>query len=178
MTAAVRTAAALLLAALAMAGPASPSPAVAAREDDSPAAIERSLSGPDADAAIALERCRRVAANFDDRDPARFLLQHGRALAAAGDADAALAMLARCFLLFPKSPAAPAALLESAGLLASRSPEAGGDRRLARRLAERAAATATALGLVEAAAARAFLVAHPAEPADPAAPTARPETAP
>lgn len=181
MTASRGIAATLLLAAIAMAGPA-PGPARSATalpDDDSPAAIERLLSGPGADAETAmaaLDRCRRVAADFDDRDPARFLLQHGRALAVTGDADAAIAMLARCFLLFPKSPSAPAALLETAALLAGRPADAGGDPRLARRLAERAAATAAALGLADAAtAAGEFLEALPA---DAASPTPRPETAP
>lgn len=141
--------------------PQAAAPASPAATDDSPAAIDRLLDGPGASPATAraaLESCRRVAAAFDGRDPARFLLQHGRALAAVGERDAALATLARVFLLHPRSLAAPPALLAAARLLRSMPAEEGGDPLLARRLAERALATASALGAADSVAeAEAFL---------------------
>lgn len=148
--------------------PQAAAPASSAARDDSPAAIDRLLDGPGASPATAraaLESCRRVEAAFDGRDPARFLLQYGRALSAAGERDAALATLARVFLLHPRSRAAPPALLAAARLLRSTPPEEGGDPLLARRLAERALATASALGATESVAdAEAFLREPPPAP--------------
>jgi hypothetical protein len=155
--------------------PQAAAPANSAAPDDSPAAIDRLLAAASPSTAqAALESCRRVAAAFDGRDPARFLLQHGRALAAAGERDAAVATLARVFLLHPRSRAAPPALLAAARLLHAMPPGEGGDPLLARRLAERALATASALGATDSVAeAEAFLREPPAPIPSPPSETLR-----
>jgi tetratricopeptide (TPR) repeat protein len=142
---------------------ASPRPAPPALDgaEDAPAAIDRLLRAPGATAASAqraLELCRRRAEQFDDRDIARFLTQYGTALALVGDDDAAIAMFARAFTLFPQSRHAPPALLEAARILRRLPRERGGDPDAAERLARRALAGARAMGLAELAAdAQSFL---------------------
>jgi hypothetical protein len=137
--------------------------------------LELLLSGDEispAAAATAASICRRIAADYDDRDIARFLNQYGRALAHSGDPDAGVVMLARCFILFPESRWAPASLLESARI----HRRYYRDEATVERLARRAANSARAMGLPELAEqADAFLAApapsnassRPTSPSDP-----------
>ena len=136
-------------------------PALQSSSLPSPSELESLISGPSASPASAGEAvagCRRIAAEFDDRDIARFLFQYGRALAATGDPGAASVMLARTFILFPESRWSPAALLASAKL----HREALDDETAAAILARRAAASARAMGLAALAAeAESFIAAAP-----------------
>lgn len=138
------------------------------------AEIERLLSDPDADevdARQAVVIARRIAADFDDRDVARFLHQYGRALARAGEPEAGVVMLARTFVLFPESRAAPSALLDAARIHRT----SFRDEDAAVRLARRAIGVARAMGLAEVAAeGEIFLASPPASAAPPASPPDRP----
>ncbi len=110
--------------------------------------LELLLSGDEISpvaASTAVSICRRIAADYDDRDIARFLNQYGRALAHSGDPDAGVVMLARCFILFPESRWAPASLLESARF----HRRYYRDEATVERLARRAANSARAMGLRE-----------------------------
>lgn len=110
--------------------------------------IELLLSGEEvspAAAATAVSICRAIAADYDDRDIARFLNQYGRALVHSGQPDAGVVMLARCFILFPESRWAPASMLESARF----HRRFFRDEPAVERLARRAANASRAMGLRE-----------------------------
>ena len=140
--------------------------------------IELLLSGDEvspAAAATAVSICRAIAADYDDRDIARFLNQHGRAIAHAGQPDAGIVMLARCFILFPESRWAPASLLESARF----HRWFYRDEPAVERLARRAAHTARAMGLRELAEeADAFLAAPPPASSSDSSPRPNPPSDP
>ena len=145
------------------AGGTPPAPAVGSPATRHPtvADIELLLSGDEvspAAAATAVSVCRAIAADYDDRDIARFLNQYGRALAHSGQPDAGIVMLARGFILFPDSRWTPASLLESARF----HRRFFRDEPTVERLARRAARVARAMGLRELAEeADAFLAAPP-----------------
>jgi hypothetical protein len=148
-------------------GTATPPPAARAvasmDRHPSSADLELLLSGDEISptaAATAVSICRRIAADYDDRDIARFLNQYGRALAHAGDPDAGVVMLARCFILFPESRWAPASLLESARI----HRRYYRDETTVDRLARRAANSARAMGLRELAEEADVFLAVPAAP--------------
>lgn len=135
----------------------------AAQQHPSVADLELLLSGDEvspAAAATAVSICRRIAADYDDRDIARFLNQYGRALAHSGDPDAGVVMLARGFILFPDSRWAPASLLESARF----HRRFYRDEATVERLARRAARAARAMGLRELAEEADAFLAAPAPP--------------
>ena len=126
--------------------------------------IELLISGDEvspAAAATAVSICRAIAADYDDRDIARFLNQYGRALAHSGQPDAGIVMLARGFILFPESRWAPASLLESARF----HRRYYRDEPTVERLARRAARVARAMGLRELAEEADAFLAAPAPPA-------------
>jgi hypothetical protein len=142
---------------------AQPPPAAPAEKHPSAADLELLLSGDEvspAAAATAVSICRRIAADYDDRDIARFLNQYGRALAHSGDPDAGVVMLARAFILFPESRWAPASLLDSARF----HRRYYRDEATVERLARRAARSARAMGLRELADEADAFLAAPAPP--------------
>jgi hypothetical protein len=142
---------------------AQPPPAAPAEKHPSAADLELLLSGDEvspAAAATAVSICRRIAADYDDRDIARFLNQYGRALAHSGDPDAGVVMLARAFILFPESRWAPASLLDSARF----HRQYYRDEATVERLARRAARSARAMGLRELADEADAFLAAPAPP--------------
>jgi len=166
----------LLAAATAIAGaatsPARRAPATNVQSAHPTAAeIERLLSDPDADelsARQAVVIARRIAADFDDRDIARFLHQYGRGLARSGAPDAGVVMLARTFVLFPESRSAPPALLDAARIHRASLR----DEETAVRLARRAVALARSMGLAEVAAEGEIFLASPPSLSPPSAPAA------
>jgi hypothetical protein len=143
--------------------PTAASTAAPASQHPSAADLELLLSGDEvspAAAATAVSICRRIAADYDDRDIARFLNQYGRALAHSGDPDAGVVMLARAFILFPESRWAPASLLDSARF----HRQYYRDEATVERLARRAARSARAMGLRELADEADAFLAAPAPP--------------
>ena len=126
-----------------VAAPPVPAPPRTANEggrDDSPALIARLLE--EGRSAAALSICRRVARDPGNRDLARFLYQYARAHVGEGEPHDAAIMFARAAFLYPESAAAPRCLIELAIVYRDvyRRPE------IARRLLERAAASASDLG--------------------------------
>jgi hypothetical protein len=139
------------------------STAAPAEKHPSAADLELLLSGDEvspAAAATAVSICRRIAADYDDRDIARFLNQYGRALAQSGDPDAGVVMLARVFILFPESRWAPASLLDSARF----HRQYYRDEATVERLGRRAARSARAMGLRDLADEADAFLAAPAPP--------------
>jgi tetratricopeptide (TPR) repeat protein len=120
--------------------PALPAPVAAAPANPgdprSPQAIDALLAAGQHEKAVVL--CAEIEKNPGDRDLAHFLYQYGRALSLASRRKDAAVMLTRCAILYPDSPDAGPALIETAMIYRDefRKPE------VARRLLERVIADA------------------------------------
>ena len=75
-------------------------------------AIDRLLAANRAAEAVAL--CQDIEKSPGERDLARFLYQYGKSLSLAGRKPEAAVMLTRCAVLYPDSPDAGPALIETA----------------------------------------------------------------